>query len=116
MLLRISAHDQNGVELERQERVFGRRLVDADGRAAPFYLASRVGADTRLMPRKTRRDVLTFDKEGVRELRLTLSFRALEPELSRRLGVPESEPSLIAERSIAFGSAKRGSRTIVLKR
>ena len=116
VLIRVSAHDQNGVELERQERVFGRRLVDADGRAAPFYLASRVGSDTRLMPRKTRRDVLTFDKEGVRELRLTLAFRALEPELSRRLGMPESEPSLIAESSIAFGSSKPGSRSIVLKR
>jgi hypothetical protein len=116
LLIRVSAHDQNGVELERQERVFGRRLVDADGRAAPFYLASRVGSDTRLMPHKTRRDVLTFDEEGVRELRLTLAFRALEPELSRRLGVPESEPSPIAESSITFGSAKQGSRTVVLKR
>jgi transposase-like protein len=68
------------------------------------------------MPHKTRRDVLTFDEEGVRELRLTLAFRALEPELSRRLGVPESEPSPIAESSITFGSAKQGSRTVVLKR
>jgi hypothetical protein len=90
--------------------------VDADGRAAPFYLASRVGSDTRLLPRETRREVLTFNREGIRELRLTLAFRALEPELSQRLGLPEAEPSLIAESSLAFGSARQGSRSVVLKR
>jgi hypothetical protein len=47
---------------------------------------------------------------------LSLAFRALDPELSRRLGVPESEPLTIAESSIAFGSAKQGSRSVVLKR
>lgn len=116
LLIRVSAHDQNGQELERQERAFGRRLLDADGRAAPFYLASRVGSDTRLLPRETRREVLTFTREGVRELRLTLAFRALEPELSQRLGLPEAELSLIAESSLAFGSARQGSRSVVLKR
>ena len=116
LLLRVSAHDQSGQELERKELAFGRSLVDAEGRPAPFYLASRVGSDTRLMPRETRREVFGFDREGVRELRITLAFRPLAPELSRRLGLPDSEPLTIAESSIAFGSAKQGSRSVVLKR
>jgi hypothetical protein len=116
LLIRVSAHDDNGQELERKERAFGRSLADAEGRAAPFYLASRVGSDTRLMPGETRREVFSFDRDGVRELRIILAFRPLAPELSKRLGLPESEPSAIAESSIAFGPAKQGSRSIVLKR
>jgi hypothetical protein len=116
LLIRVSAHDQSGQELERKELTFGRALVDAEGRAVPFYLASRVGSDTRLMPRETRRKVFAFEREGVRELRMVLAFRALAPELSKGLGLPESEPSTIAEGSLAFGTAKHGARNIVLQR
>jgi hypothetical protein len=116
LLLRVSAHDESGQELERKELALGRSLVDAEGHAAPFYAASRVGSDTRLMPRETRRVVFSFEREGVRELRTTLAFRSLAPKLSKRLGLPESEPSTIVEGSLPFGSAKRGTRSIVLKR
>lgn len=116
LLIRVSAHDQSGQELERKELTLGRALLDAEGRAAPFYLASRVGSDTRLMPRETRRKVFTFEREGVRELRMVLAFRALAPELSKALGLPESEPSTIVERSLELGAEKRGSRSVVLKR
>jgi hypothetical protein len=116
LVLRVSAHDQSGRELELQERTFARRLVDAEGRPAPFYAANRLGSDTRLQARETRREVFRFDRDDVRELRATLAFRALAPDLSAKLALPASELISIAETSIVFGAAKGGARQVVLKR
>jgi hypothetical protein len=116
LVLEVVARDPAGAELTRSERVFERSLVDAEGRAAPFYAAVRVGLDTRVLPGETRRELVSLERPGIHELRVAVGFRALAPQLCRTLGLPDSELLPIAQSSIALGARKTGSKAVVLKR
>lgn len=116
LVLSVSARDAAGTELARAERLYQRRLVDEAGRVAPFYAAVRSEADTRIGPGEARREVLTFENEGIKTLHVLLAFRALDSDLAERLALPTPAPEVIGEASLELGPKKRGKRSIVLRR
>lgn len=115
LVVRISARAEGGRELAHEERTFGRRLVDTEARVVPFFKAQRVASDTRLQPGETRRDRVRFEQPGLVELQITLMFR-LDPELSQQLQVQEAQTLNVSETTIELGPARRGSRSVVLRR
>jgi hypothetical protein len=115
VVLRATTLDAGGRELGRVERAFGRMLEDANGRAAPFFEAARVRADTRLQAGETRREELSLDASAARELRISIVARALAPELAARVNAKLDEREL-ASATIAAPAGGTARKTLVLLR
>jgi hypothetical protein len=116
LVIIATARDRDGAELSRKEQTFERRLVDASGNVAPFYRASRVGADSRLQPGETRSERFAFEAEKIHAISISVGFRAISPELSRALGLEATAPVEVWADSIPIGPATSGARSIALRR
>jgi len=114
LVLRVIALGEGDRELARDERVFERRLVDAEGRTAPFTRAVRVGSDTRITPLQTRRERFELVAPGASEIRVSL-LRRTDPGLAAALGVPAGREEPGAQLSLALG-AGAGVRRALLER
>lgn len=81
-----------------EERAFGRVLVDAGGREAPFYRAVRVGEDTRIQAGATRSASFELELPDAGQLDLFVRWRPIAQGLAQRIGVapPPDEPMLSA--------------------
>ncbi len=95
LVLRARSISEQGVELDRKEVVFERRLVDERGEETPFYRAARVGSDSRLPPRHTRTVNVELAAPGAGRLELEWLGRRLSPELARRLGTDSGETMVL---------------------
>jgi hypothetical protein len=115
LVVTVVARNEGGAELSRKEHAFERRLVDANGEPAPFFLATRVGADTRILPGETRRAVVEFEQPGIASLDVSVAFRNLDPVLAKRMGVAESRLAALFEVPIPLGPSARGSRSVALR-
>lgn len=72
------------------EHAFGRRLVDAAGKPAPFYAATRVAADERI-PAKGQRTVgLELDAPDTGALRIEVVWVPIAEEIRSQLALPEA--------------------------
>jgi hypothetical protein len=120
VILSASVLSQAGKELSRDERTFGRVLVDAAGNEAPFYAAIRVSSDTRLLPFQPRTE--SFDLAppaggagGVVVVRV--SQRDISLALANMLAVSSTEEPLLEAR-VPFDATKRfaAPKTVEVKR
>jgi nitrate/TMAO reductase-like tetraheme cytochrome c subunit len=91
LVLRATALDASGHEVDRAERSYGRLLVDASGDPAPFYAASRVASDTRIMSDQTRDEYLELSLPSVGELRVEVVWQAIAPEIASKLSLPTGD-------------------------
>lgn len=91
LVLRAVAVDATGREVDRAERSYGRILVDAAGDPAPFYAASRVGNDTRIMADQTREESFELSLPAAGELRLEVVWQAIAPEIASKLSLTTGE-------------------------
>ncbi|MFO0579418.1 MAG: hypothetical protein U1A78_35920 [Polyangia bacterium] len=98
LVVSIEALDAGGRVLARTERSYGRVLVDAAGRPAPFYAAVRQLADFRIRPGETLEDSFTLRSPEAARLRVLVVWRPIAPALAAQLGVvpPPDEPMLSA--------------------
>lgn len=101
--------DGTGAVIASAEQVYSKRLVDADGREAPFWAATRVGADTRLQADEARAFTLALAAgtgKGT-EVVLRLVDRPLSPALARTLALALPARELQARRFAApWGPAR----------
>lgn len=97
---RIFAHatalGADGAEIAREQRRYARVLVDGDGTEAPFYAAQRLESDTRLRADERRREVFSFDDDGVTQVRIEVLEYELSEALAARLGIDAPEPTVLA--------------------
>ena len=97
LVLRARTLGNDGREIGRAERTFGRRLVDAAGQAAPFWTAVRVAADERIAPGETRRETFELDGSSAGVVHVEVLWRAADPEVVSGLGIPAIPEELMAE-------------------
>jgi hypothetical protein len=93
LVLTLEVRGKDGTLARREERTFGRRLVNAEGQEVPWFEAVRVAEDTRLQAEAHRSELFAMDGPCSGEVRLALAERPLSLELARRLGL--AEPSLV---------------------
>lgn len=91
LVLRATTVDASGREVDRAERSYGRVLVDAAGDPAPFYAATRVASDTRIMSDQTRDESLELSLPTAGELRLELVWQAIAPAIASKLSLPTGD-------------------------
>jgi hypothetical protein len=112
-VIEVVGRDAGGNDIARSEAAFGRQLVDAQGHAAPFYAAARVGSDTRIAAGETRRQTVALKDKSISELVVRVAFRSLGAALAERLKVKAPELDVVSETRIAVG---QGTRSVELKR
>lgn len=99
--LRLEVHwkGPNDEALGDDEKLFGRRLVDASAKLAPSFLAVREDADTRLVEGKPQEQRFTAPKKAAAAL-VQLFYEPFDPELSAWF--PKAERVLVLERREAL--------------
>ena len=95
LVLRVTALDASGRKIDGAERSYGRVLVDGTGEPAPFYAATRIGADTRIMPDETRDESIELSLPTAGELRLEVVWQAIAPTIANKLSLPTGEVILL---------------------
>ena len=108
LLLRVRTLDGEGRPADSAERAYSRVLVDEDGHEAPFYLAARSAADTRIGPGESRAEIFEFASGAAKEVSADLVWRALSPALAERFPTEQHE-QVLAQARIAVPS--RSMRT-----
>lgn len=112
-VLSAVAVSADGNVVDRAGATYERRLVDAEQRPAPFFLATRSDADTRLKPKQARVETFRLSNGEATTLKLELAEHALSPELGRRLEIQPPKPQVIlsAEVPLSDSEGKRLRRT-----
>jgi hypothetical protein len=106
VVLRARSLDLEGREIASEERSYARVLADATGNEVPYFLATQLREDTRLMPDMPRQETLTLKApEGEGRLIVDLVWRAFSPTLAR---APRSAPQeiLLAQAVLQFGARR----------
>jgi hypothetical protein len=109
--------DAAGGTVAKEERSYGRALVDGAGRAVPFYAAVREVSDTRIRPGETRRESFSFDvKPQSKSLRVAVFWRPIAPALAASLSItpPPDEPLVSTSTSLPL-ALKRPNEALVLE-
>jgi hypothetical protein len=96
IVVRTATFGQDGEELSRDERIYAKILVDADGAEVPFYAADRVQSDTRLAADERRQERFSFPGDGVAEVRVEVTAAALSGAVAEALGLSAPEPIHLA--------------------
>ncbi len=113
VILRVRATDKRGREFARDERRYGRTLVDERGAEAPFFAAVRVASDSRIAPRDVRHESFDLDGGKATEVRAEVLWSAASPALAATLGVAPPAAEVMAEKRVpvrAERKRKRGRR------
>jgi hypothetical protein len=95
LVLSVRSLDEQGAIAGEQQKEFARIYRDADGKEAPFFLATQHD-DTRLLPNATDRSRFTIAVPKKGALSVQLVRRTLGADLAARLQVPVQEDVLLA--------------------
>ncbi|HUS30344.1 MAG TPA: multiheme c-type cytochrome [Kofleriaceae bacterium] len=99
IVVRARLLDASGAEAWHDQRELGRMLVDANGKEAPFWAATRVGSDTRIAP--AGQSTLTFavpERKG--RVEIVVLYRGLSEAIAKQLGVSEVEEQKLLEKIV----------------
>lgn len=107
MILRAVLLDQAGAEAARGERIYERRLVNADGDDVPFFQAEREDKDTRLSPGEARRERFEFEYAQGGQFRIELLWRSIAPVIGAAIRIAPEE-RVLAEVLVPFGRHRAG--------
>ncbi len=105
LVVRVTTLGPTGERQERQERVYGRVLVDDAGREVPFYAARREQSDTRLAAGEARREHFSVPGTDVAQVRAEVFLQPLSTEIAQVLGVTAPDPIRLAERRATESAA-----------
>lgn len=88
IVVTVTVTDETGKPIGTQTRSFGRVLVDAAGKPAPFWRAVKVGEDTRIPPNGDTTWDLAFDAgAGAGTVEVAVEHTATTEDLAKELGV-----------------------------
>ena len=112
--LAVSVEDPAGAVVERKELFFARILVDDTGVEVPFYAATRVGSDNRLLADETRQVSFELKAPAAGVVRIEVDWLATGDEVGQTLAValaPEPLRSVV----LHYGPHRPLPRTVKLK-
>ncbi len=110
IVVRATALAAGGAPHAAAEQAFGRILVDAAGRPAPFYAAVRVAADERIPPKQARKVRLELEAPATGELRIEVVWRPLAEEIRTQLAIPAVDEVPLLSATVALRAPQAGRR------
>jgi hypothetical protein len=110
IVVRVTALDASGARHAAAEQAFGRILVDAAGKPAPFYAAVRVAADERIPPKEARKARLELDAPETGELRIDVFWRPIAEEIRTQLEIPAGGEVPLLHATVALKPPQGGRR------
>jgi hypothetical protein len=110
LVLRVRTVDVAGAEFARAERVYGRVLADDAGQPAPSFAATRVASDNRLMPRENRLETFELDGPPGGEVRASLAWQPVAPDIARRIGMAVPREEALLEARVPFDAPPSARR------
>lgn len=115
ILFRARVIDRAGRETAREERAYGRVLVDDGGTEVPFTQAVRVASDNRLEPSEARAESFSFEAPpGPGEIRVDVLWRPFTPSILERLSLPPRSDVPMLQAKIPFGPPNdKGERAML---
>jgi len=102
LVLRVRTVDPAGAEFARAERVYGRMLADEAGQSAPSFAATKLAGDNRLAPRETRLESFELDGPPAGEVRASVAYQPLAPDIARKLGMAVPREEALLEARVPF--------------
>ena len=101
MWLEVSAFGKDQ-QLATEKRVLGLELLDASGKSAMPWDAIRLGRDTRIGPKKTRRENFHLKVARTSEVRVEAKLleRLISESAARYAGIPPTSPMSMAETTV----------------
>ncbi len=112
LVLVAESYDEIGHSIDRSESIYGRTLVDAQGKEVPFYAAERLASDTRLASGETRDIPIKLRTAAVGSLHVSLAFRPVSRDIAKENGVTPPEDLVLAEVQLPLRAVKAGHRKI----
>jgi len=99
MWLEVSALGKDQQQIAAEKRGLGLELLDAAGKVAMPWDATRFGRDTRVGPKKTRQEIFHFKLSKAEGLRLEarLLERLISESAARYAGIPPTAPMPMTE-------------------
>lgn len=110
IVVRATTLAAGGARHAAVEQSFGRVLVDAAGRPAPFYAAVRVAADERLLPKEARKIQLELEAPVSGELRLEVVWVPVAEEIRAQLEIPAESEVPLLHATVALKPPQGGRR------
>lgn len=110
IVVRATTLAADGARHDAAEQSFGRRLVDAAGKPAPFYAAVRVAADERLAPKEPRKLQLELAAPESGELRLEVVWIPVAEEIRTQLEIPAGGEVPLLRATVALKPPQGGRR------
>ena len=111
VVLRVRTLRTDGVEVDYDERVYGRLLADAAGKEVPFHAATRVLLDNRLKPKEARSETFSLAGPPAGEVRAEVVYQPIAPVIARQLGLAPPAEQVLLEARIRFDApGTRGGR------
>jgi hypothetical protein len=110
IVVRVTALAPGGARHAAAEHGFGRLLVDAAGKPAPFYTAVRVAADERIPPKQSRKVQLELDAPDAGELRIEVIWRPIAEEIRTQLAIPDVDEVPLLRGTLTLQPPQAGRR------
>ena len=103
MWLEVTVQSQGKI-LSTQKRVFGLEVLNAEGKPALPWEATKLGKDTRIPPKKSRFEKFRFEVPGSENIRIEAKLleRLLSEQAAKFAGIPPTPPQTMAETSISL--------------
>jgi hypothetical protein len=109
VVLRVTPLSATGEEMSREERIFERRGLAAQGAAASLFTSSTTLVDTRIGALQTRHERFELNVPEASQARIAL-LRRTDPELSRRFGIDGSSEQPISSVALPLSSSDGARR------
>jgi hypothetical protein len=110
VVLRVICRDKVGVEESRAEHEFARVLADASGRERPFYAATHVVRDERILPRTARKETFDLSARQGGTIEAELVWREMPDAWRDELDVASVGEELLARAVVPFTLPPLGGR------
>lgn len=107
MILRVALLNQSGAEINKQEKIYHRRLVRGTGEETAFFWAEREDKDTRLSPGEQRRETIEFEYKEKGNVRIELLWRSIAPAIGGDFQI-EPEEIILRRHLVPFGAHLAG--------
>ena len=92
-----------------EDQILGRVLTDDAGSEVPYWLATRIGSDTRLPAGQTHRSKREASAPGDGKVVVEVWWQSMSAPIAKRVGV-EPERELMARVEIPFGAPSKGGK------
>jgi hypothetical protein len=112
VVVRVTLKDAKGAAVASEQRMLGRKLVDASGAEVPFWKATRVDSDTRIAVGGTWTDTIALPAATAGSVDVDVVYRELSDEAAKQLGVTDVDELPMLHATVKIGNAPR---TITVK-